>query len=580
MHLPATQIRRVRAWVRPRDALAAQRDLERLLIACESPTNLVPPGAILCIREVRDPLPHTLGLGRGALRPPARWREALDRQWTEFLSAAARPAFGPVAAAPSVLFANEAELLACLAVAAVNGRLADDWWWRGLLRSDEWSNWLLRWLRRSQAVPGAVVQLASRGELSTVAGRVSAEAAGTLLETLIQTFGLTHLLPVPSVLRSPDRSARTPPVPVHGPRETPGSDTLRPPVLESLPRWTASLPDLRASVGSVENRAWLAVAMLLEQAPRAVREPSFSEAFIGWLTSPVLRDEKESLAPPERSVGRAPAPKPSVTRQESADFQMPGVALGSQATASITPPRPLVPDAINSAFPPVPMQQGAVAFDLSDGPLVEAAPLSRPAAFSTPGEDPAAATELPSEPVVRFTTGFGGCFYLLNVALALGLYGDFTQPLKPGLALSPWDLLALLAGRAVGDEFTRDPLAERFASWAGRHPEDVPGAGFVPPPPEPSPLSPSPFSHHLSSWLDQVAEKFESRLRLALPSWESLPVLPGLLRQRADIETYDRVIRVRFALEDHPLAVRLAGLDRDPGWIPAAGWAVAFLYET
>jgi hypothetical protein len=36
---------------------------------------------------------------------------------------------------------------------------------------------------------------------------------------------------------------------------------------------------------------------------------------------------------------------------------------------------------------------------------------------------------------------------------------------------------------------------------------------------------------------------------------------------------------VSFDLATHPLAIRAAGLDRDPGWIPAAGRSVAFHFE-
>jgi hypothetical protein len=36
---------------------------------------------------------------------------------------------------------------------------------------------------------------------------------------------------------------------------------------------------------------------------------------------------------------------------------------------------------------------------------------------------------------------------------------------------------------------------------------------------------------------------------------------------------------VTFALERLPVEVRLSGLDRDPGWVPAAGRYVAFNYE-
>jgi hypothetical protein len=36
---------------------------------------------------------------------------------------------------------------------------------------------------------------------------------------------------------------------------------------------------------------------------------------------------------------------------------------------------------------------------------------------------------------------------------------------------------------------------------------------------------------------------------------------------------------VVMALSDLPVEVRLAGLDRDPGWVPAAGRSVAFHFD-
>jgi len=34
-----------------------------------------------------------------------------------------------------------------------------------------------------------------------------------------------------------------------------------------------------------------------------------------------------------------------------------------------------------------------------------------------------------------------------------------------------------------------------------------------------------------------------------------------------------------FTLAEHPLELRLAGLDRDPGWVPSAGRYVRFHYR-
>ena len=38
-------------------------------------------------------------------------------------------------------------------------------------------------------------------------------------------------------------------------------------------------------------------------------------------------------------------------------------------------------------------------------------------------------------------------------------------------------------------------------------------------------------------------------------------------------------IHVFMRLETYPIGIRLAGLDRDPGWIPAAGSNLAFHYQ-
>src|SRR5262249_17924810 len=77
-------------------------------------------------------------------------------------------------------------------------------------------------------------------------------------------------------------------------------------------------------------------------------------------------------------------------------------------------------------------------------------------------------------------TQFGGIFYLLNVALALGLYGDFTMPRAPGIALSPWDWLALVGLAWFGRDVERDPVWALLADLAGRAADESPGGDFTP----------------------------------------------------------------------------------------------------
>jgi len=56
-----------------------------------------------------------------------------------------------------------------------------------------------------------------------------------------------------------------------------------------------------------------------------------------------------------------------------------------------------------------------------------------------------------------------------------------------------------------------------------------------------------------------------------------LDAVPALLcRHDARVVWSLSSVDVHLSLTALPLAIRIAGLDRDPGWIPAAGRAIAF----
>ena len=77
-------------------------------------------------------------------------------------------------------------------------------------------------------------------------------------------------------------------------------------------------------------------------------------------------------------------------------------------------------------------------------------------------------------------TELGGIFYLLNLGLALGLYGDFTTPAEPGIALPIWDFLALLGRDLLNDAPADDPVWPLLAALAGRDEGDAPDHAFEP----------------------------------------------------------------------------------------------------
>ena len=241
----------------------------------------------------------------------------------------------------------------------------------------------------------------------------------------------------------------------------------------------------------------------------------------------------------------------------------------------------------------------------------------------------------PNEIVI---THWAGVFYLVNVALALGLYADFTMPLKAGLALPIWDFLALAGRRLIGAELESDPLCELLAKLSSRRDEsEPPGQWFEPPDEWRIPADwLAPFADHgdwhwcvalgrlrlihpqnffvldaslgseqpiqqiedemrrlgvfgdtarrlqpdfcpalsvnpLERWLDWIVPYVKARLECALGVEEGDTLLDLVFRHQARLEITAARLDARFELAKHPIELRLAGLDQDPGWVTRSG---------
>jgi hypothetical protein len=204
-----------------------------------------------------------------------------------------------------------------------------------------------------------------------------------------------------------------------------------------------------------------------------------------------------------------------------------------------------------------------------------------------------------------------GLFFLLNVFLALGLYGDFSDPVRRLRGLSPFELMLLLGRRWIGSAFAADPLEPALRSLAGLTPRERVGRNFEAPvwaPPEDwltpwpgarmrvrsgrfgsSKWHPAgfPAGDHWHTpraqpwlrrrWVACLARYLEARIARALASADRA-ALATLLHRAGSVHVEPGQVQVAFALDAHPLAIRLAGLDRDPGWIPAAGRTIAFRF--
>ncbi|MCA1612876.1 MAG: hypothetical protein LC800_01735 [Acidobacteria bacterium] len=80
-------------------------------------------------------------------------------------------------------------------------------------------------------------------------------------------------------------------------------------------------------------------------------------------------------------------------------------------------------------------------------------------------------------------------------------------------------------------------------------------------------------------WLDRVSAYAFARLALALGAADASRLSSLLCERRARVFVTAAHVDVVMRLGELPLEVRCAGLDRDPGWVPAAGRHVAFHFE-
>jgi hypothetical protein len=166
-------------------------------------------------------------------------------------------------------------------------------------------------------------------------------------------------------------------------------------------------------------------------------------------------------------------------------------------------------------------------------------------------------------PVHVVDSEFAGIVYLVNLALHLELYGDFTQPMRPGLELPIADFLALVGECVSGDAFAADPVWGLLAELAGREPGG-----------ELDTVDQRDRLLLVEEWTSQLAGCAAPVLGM-----ERHTALPFLCARAGRLALSPTRLDATFDLAAHPLIIRVAGLDRDPGWVPSAGRILAFHYQ-
>lgn len=155
-------------------------------------------------------------------------------------------------------------------------------------------------------------------------------------------------------------------------------------------------------------------------------------------------------------------------------------------------------------------------------------------------------TEPERDPREPIRTGFGGVFYLVTALEALSLT-------EADDAISPWAMLAGLAAHFLGD-LPPDPLWGALLTLTGDE---------------------SAALESLDAWCALHSEQVRAWYgeRLADPERFN-----EIMRQPAAVFITATHIDVYFSLHQIDLEMRVNGLDRDPGWLPAWGRVILLHY--
>jgi len=645
LNTEGVNISRMRLRGGAKDPLLTRLRVSALLASASLAPPDISAAAILIVNKFKYPLPGNIALKGGAMRLSTEWEQAVRLRMSLLARTALRPIRSEVAgSADAVLFADEAELAACLVRDWLHGRVADRWWWRRVLGDLSPPQWLRQHvLARGEVMVPAIAVLAVRSLAAAWLARMEDAEAEEALLAIERTHALSP------AMTQDQSSAQRPRVDNDHPGLAEGV-TQADARTTAFERLITTVPEARAPALRPQQRRLLALSLALTRAPSWARTPQLAIALQELDHAGLAEGAHASLIP---GTGRPWIHKLLVARTAA------GVGMEKMSnpaklhsglqdmTGAAAPLRPEETQVRN------PMQAGIARFETQDATqntpsMVTQAFVHSGAAEKTEALSAVTTLGVPQdeapaiEDSLRVHTRYGGIFYLLNAAIALELYSDFTAPVGKNLTLSPWDWLALVGRAWFGTEFVHDPVWKVLAQLAGRTVKDAPDRDFSAPSDwriDPDWLAPwgvvdtlrvgvtrtrlrvlqgfavfdvardpavRPLAqaralcaasdalrgHKLkrgralqpharartatTRWLQWLLDYLRARLALALGSDGSDDVPALLCRHPAELAASASGVHVHLALAGLPLPIRFAGLDRDPGWIPAAGRAVHF----
>ena len=529
------------------------------------------PSAILIVRRLQDSLPGALVSRTEPARMHSRWERATRTALSAKLAAACRPVRGVIpVTAEAVLFADRAELLACLAMDLARGATSGKWWWIALLRGmPELGAHALTLLlsREAHRLPAVLTLLERWDEAEHVVRVLTPAHAHQLVSAVAQAYGLPSafvdaLSPHRRVglTRAPRQSRSeadvatvaegvdvrpAPPQRAHaGPTQAAGQKPLS---------WLALLlRDVRMRDQPIEQRALVGLCLVLQHAPLHAGNARVAAEFVEWVQTEcdAARATDQVAA---RQVGRGLA----VGHATSG-------ALSNETSREISQRRRL--DSTRPSIAPSAATERRARAGRGDD------------VRSIQSDQAAARRALPrdqrlmrvdSESTVGHTglearTDLGGVLFLINALRALDFWRSLLDSEMTRFELGGWAWLEIVARQLLERRihtFEADPLWTLLAELDGRDAR----AGL---------------QLNAAEWeiVRTVGDRVRKRLDESLDTGGD-DVVDAVLIRRGLVQITATHVDLIMTLDQITVPVRLAGLDANPGWVPELGRVITFHFE-
>jgi len=538
------------------DRLHLRLALNRLLGSADWRPPGMPPTAVLVVRHMPDPLPGKLASNLTAVRVSQVWETAVLRHMDTLYHDAARPNQGQLPlSALAVLFADEAEMLACLALDMGLGLMLDRWWWLALRRARPTlsaKNMTALLLDQPRLIPAVFAYGYQWQKHEAMLAMLTNEEAKALLTMVKQTFRLPTLVSISSEgLREVRSNAQT---------------------TVFTPPWESLLPQMVvSSTLSPIHYYLLGLSLSIINRPAAVTTPAFQRQLLDWWHDQVRSQDQKDKADIVTSLSL---------------LQSNNIPEHTES--------PLVTEASDNekrpfSSPPLNEQtKKKIAGDADDENL----PQRTATQADTDPETPIDLPETLPETAVSFAEGIptqlGGIFYLINVMIQRDMPACFEETWGLASQVGAWGTLDLLARGLLGSSFRQlqdDPVWMALAELNGRSVDELPGYNY-----QPTHNQPLAFGvvandwiegihPDLCQWLMQVLPGIRDDLLITLGLNELDQLVETLLLGNGRLHITHTHVDLVLPLAAVSMPVRLAGLDFDPGWQPAFGRVIQFHFE-